>query len=77
MVIYIYNLVHLFHINEILAVKKKKKYTIWWLHKSAYIGMDGYHFFLISGYLDILDTDFFWILIISMISGYLDIMDIQ
>ena len=25
-------------------------------------GMDGYHFFLISGYLDILDTDFFWIL---------------
>ena len=27
------------------------------------IGMSGYHFFLISGYLDILDTDFF---------GYLD-----
>ena len=26
------------------------------------IGMSGYHFFLISGYLDILDTDFFWIL---------------
>ena len=31
-----------------------------------YVGMSGYHFFLISGYLDILDTDFFWIL------GYLD-----
>ena len=28
--------------------------------------MSGYHFFLISGYLDILDTDFFWIV------GYLD-----
>ena len=26
------------------------------------LGMDGYHFFLISGYLDILDTDFVWIL---------------
>ena len=39
----------------------------------VFIGMDGYHFFLISGYLDILDTDFFWD---SWISGYLDIMDI-
>jgi hypothetical protein len=26
------------------------------------LGMDGYHFFHISGYMDILDTDFLWIL---------------
>ena len=39
--------------------------------------MSGYHFFLISGYLDILDTDFFWMLglvdtWISRIIGYMD-----
>ena len=31
------------------------------------VGMSGYHFFLISGYLDILDTNFFldtWIILI-------------
>jgi hypothetical protein len=36
------------------------------------VGMDGYHFFLISGYLDILDTDFF---LDTWINGYLDIVD--
>ena len=39
---------------------------------SLCIGMSGYHFFLISRYLDILDTDFF---LDTWISGYLDIMD--
>ena len=34
-----------------------------------WLGMSGYHFFLISRYLDILDNDFFWIL------GYHGYMD--
>jgi hypothetical protein len=47
------------------------KSDITYILGNAGLGMSGYHFFLISGYLDILDTDFFldtWIL------GYLDIM---
>ena len=37
--------------------------------QASFLGMDGYHFFLISGYLGILDTGFF---LATWISGYLE-----
>ena len=38
------------------------KSDITYILGNAGLGMSGYHFFLISGYLDILDNDFLWIL---------------
>ena len=53
-------------IKEVLAKNEKGSYR-----DGLFVGMSGYHFFLISGYMDILDTDFF---LDTWIIGYLDII---